>query len=304
MGVTFSQIEQHSTEDPHFLFLDLPAEIRVKIYEEVLVVGKIFYTPNDYDIWNGNRCRGHKLFRKPELQLLRVSKQIHAEAEPVYLSRNLFVLPIKWPDFQPFKELSHFHIRDMESNARHLFSVSGLSHIKNVGVAVDQSLCEGSAKVLGSDCWKRDELVYGEPPFTQLSRLKRLEKAHEIHLSHVRDVWRGMLGHLAHFQSRLKYIEIDFTNAFCPIGDCRPIWAASCGWIETMKPESVDIIGLQTLRERREFIYHVIMDGKASEWDLEEKYALRFRNIGQAVPWDRWMIEGEMEDESKHYVCL
>ena len=70
-----------------FRFMDLPAELRVVIYEQLLIVGKVFFKPNLYEIEEGVRCKDFKKYRKPELQLLRVSKKIQNEAEAVYLTK-------------------------------------------------------------------------------------------------------------------------------------------------------------------------------------------------------------------------
>lgn len=74
--------------------MDLAAELRVQVFEYLVVVGKIFYTPDEYDRDEGPiRFDGCDEHATPSLQLLRVCKQICDEAEDVYATKNLFVLP-------------------------------------------------------------------------------------------------------------------------------------------------------------------------------------------------------------------
>ena len=110
-------------------------EVRFLIYEEVLVVGRVFYTPTEEEADNSGRMANHTLFRKPELQLLRVCQQIHDEAEPIYLKNNLFVLPSSWYQCLPFdSQLEASRIN------RYLFSAAGLKYIRNLSIAVDQGV--------------------------------------------------------------------------------------------------------------------------------------------------------------------
>lgn len=77
-------------------FLSLPAELRVRIYEELLVVGKVFL--DDHGRYTHHETPPREIdmnyYRKPSLAILRVSKLVHEEAEEVYLSKNLFVFPL------------------------------------------------------------------------------------------------------------------------------------------------------------------------------------------------------------------
>lgn len=79
-----------------FRFMDLPRELRINIYEELVVVGKIFYTPHWYTVSQSVRFEDHNKFRKPMLTILRVSHSVSKEAEEVYLTKSLFVLPPQW----------------------------------------------------------------------------------------------------------------------------------------------------------------------------------------------------------------
>lgn len=71
-------------------FMDLPTEIRLQIYEELVVVGKVFYIPDKRRPMNRDRFAGdmsdYERYRKPALQVFGISKQIY-EAEEVYLSK-------------------------------------------------------------------------------------------------------------------------------------------------------------------------------------------------------------------------
>lgn len=78
----------------------LPPEIRQRIYEEILVVGKVFpytlsesYNENDCDYDASLTPRERGGYEAPTIALLLVCKAIHSEAEPVLYRQNKFVLP-------------------------------------------------------------------------------------------------------------------------------------------------------------------------------------------------------------------
>jgi len=71
----------------HFRFFDLPAGLRNAVYEELVVVGRDFYFKSDVRSDNDQ-------YRKPSVKLFRACKQMHAEAEPLYLAKNIFHLPL------------------------------------------------------------------------------------------------------------------------------------------------------------------------------------------------------------------
>jgi hypothetical protein len=125
-GLATSTISAAETQA--FRFLDLPTELRVEIYEYVVVVGKIFYTPDWYDKREGP-VRFYKCdeYAVPSLQLLRVCKQVRHEAENVYATKNLFILPYQFADAEPFTVLPMRGIRP-------LFSQAVVKKMKNLSV--------------------------------------------------------------------------------------------------------------------------------------------------------------------------
>jgi hypothetical protein len=78
--------------------------------------------------------------KSPSLQVLRVCKQFHQEAEPIYLAKNLFVLPASPALRSPLQKEANFEIRNPErttirNDEQHLFSAMGLEKLKNFSVA-------------------------------------------------------------------------------------------------------------------------------------------------------------------------
>jgi hypothetical protein len=74
-----------------FRFLDLPTELRLQVYEHVVVVGRVFYDPDPLEAHDSISPFAYfQEYEVPSLAILRVRKQIHAEAEDIYLKVNLF----------------------------------------------------------------------------------------------------------------------------------------------------------------------------------------------------------------------
>ena len=112
-----------------FRFMDLPTELRVQVYEYLVVVGKVFYTPDDYERRESSLYTKVDQYRKPDLAILRVSKRVHSEAEKVYLDANMFILPFKCDTFSPFSEETPRH-------SRVIFSQAALRLVKKIGVVL------------------------------------------------------------------------------------------------------------------------------------------------------------------------
>ena len=72
----------------HFELLDLLAEFRAVIYEMVLVISKIFFTP-DSGVWHSSACFKERDLYHESAQPLRVCKLWHKGMELVYLSENI-----------------------------------------------------------------------------------------------------------------------------------------------------------------------------------------------------------------------
>lgn len=85
--------------DPHeiFPFFKLSAELRTMILEECLIVGKVFPRPKPK---HDHRLDDVDDYKKPVSQLLCVSRQMRAEAAPIFFQQNTFVISSgvdSWP---------------------------------------------------------------------------------------------------------------------------------------------------------------------------------------------------------------
>ncbi|KAK3638351.1 hypothetical protein LTR56_013180 [Elasticomyces elasticus] len=72
-----------------FRFLDLPAELRNKVYRELFAVGSIEFAPGD-GLAREHHMRHYRRTISPRLRVLRVSKQLHKEGSSIFYGENEF----------------------------------------------------------------------------------------------------------------------------------------------------------------------------------------------------------------------
>jgi hypothetical protein len=292
-----------------FRFLDLPAELRVQVYEEVVVVGKVFYTPERIEAQNERRFKDWKLYRKPQLQLLRVCKTIHQEAEKVYLSKNLFVLPTEFYAQAPF--VLEWNPRDRPSEYRWLFSTSAFTHLKNVSVGFSP-VTKGRLTSSYIDFEKkntdsRPRIVYSRLDAVGARRIEAHDEAREDFEQHC-DSIRITLdeeGPLL-IDARLPYIELDFTGGYCPLGCCRHMGQNGLYFLTFLLPLRTVVLGLNFKGEEQLFLNELahghcdyFNDSGPDDWKLpknwgspawaRKEYGVEFKT--EHENWIKWKMD-------------
>jgi hypothetical protein len=272
-----------------FRLFDLPIELRLHIYEEALVVGKIFYTPSAFDSQREARLKDWRQYHTPSVQLLRVCKRIHEEAEKVYLSQNLFVLPIHCGLHPPFS-------RDDEDEApfdRWLFSETAFKYVKNV------SMPSGPVEYL------RDHKFESASVCIDADTKERF-----IH----KNAWRGMLeGALTSLPPGLSYLEIDMSSAACVLDCCRNFRRLDyVRLLEHLRPKRTVVRGLRDENEGSDFVIRLVELDRSAAGDpaivvrLEnaERWTARAIHLAEKFnielsftydPWAGWCAEAPLE---------
>lgn len=216
-----------------FRFMELPPELRVQVYEELVVVGKIFYTPDEYEMEESCIYEDVELYSAPMLSILRVSKAICGEASHVYLSQNTFVLPPRWPVLLPLWRGS--------TTNRYLFSRTANLSIRRIAVMLNP---RGYSYPL-TMCWSDWDNVM-LPSFDGLTQKERTEMAHDFAEEQLSDDRNLIAARITWFQD-LHTIDIDFANAYCPVGCCRILWL---DWDRVLEfTKNVRLYGLSSMAE-------------------------------------------------------
>jgi hypothetical protein len=273
-------------------------ELRCQVYEYFVVAGKIFYSPDEYSVRNEKRFKDWEAYRAPELTILRVCKQLHSEAEKIYLSKNLFVLPDFLSHREPFRQYPRQEAC-VSLPDRPLFSKAAAKILKNISVSFNPRV--PTPELLDYSHWNSMERESSDLKFDTLSAQERLERAHDESSFMLKDTWENEMDSMITFFptfkiNRLRYVEIDVTNAYCQIGCCRLHGDSVPYLIFMQEPLNVTILGVRHKSEEEDTM-EMILDYFAEVGEFKEftKEGIRQAHNMKFDPeddvWAKWKMD-------------
>ena len=188
--------------------LTVPGEIRNRIYRLVLNPEKLCH-PYRYHAHNCGCPNWNHL--PPQVQLLRVSKQVQKEATTLLYGESTFYLCTGYDAMMFMANVDHCcenHVPTPENlfRSRHLIRELSLCIIPEYASQPMQA--------------QRVQDFWADPDFCSLSKRRRIEILHAHECYRTVSVWRD-LGRLLAQLEALEVLTLDVEQAFCPYGCCR-----------------------------------------------------------------------------------
>ncbi|KAL6708834.1 hypothetical protein ACN47E_002241 [Coniothyrium glycines] len=268
---------------PCFRFLDLPAEVRNMIYEQLVAVGKVIYSRPPDACSRLSHVDNTSL--KPELSILRVCKQTHDEAETLYHGCNLFVLPEDWPQYSPF---TPWDACARPIATRRLFSMSAFERVKHIKFRFDSNQPD---PVKYGHQWQESEEKTGRSHF-ELTKAERREWIHQWYDINTIIRYRKMKRELYRFTGAMQYVEVDFTQAYCSGGCCRYLEFCLGSWVAEMRPHTLSVIGILP-GEQHSFsrkLEKIMTLSNLHAEQINEEVNLEFEKAPVRITWDAYRI--------------
>ncbi|KAK4950880.1 hypothetical protein LTR10_010873 [Elasticomyces elasticus] len=223
-------------------FLNLPKELRLSIYEYLVVPGTITIRFNKD---RRERDQRYDTIAEPsygETQLFLVSKQVKDEALPLYYLSNRFICHgLSFHDIVARKS-------SRNSFGRVIYGANICENVRFVSIAVDfRDTCYDFAALRTIyDFPDGGRRVYSAPGVAT-------QYAHDIVIVSSRRVCMCIFGAIGSCE-KLENLQVNLANAYCGMGCCRPDrWflkdITCCNWPSTLV--SVEVMGLVDSAEQK-----------------------------------------------------
>lgn len=254
-----------------FWFMDLHKEIRLEIYEYLLVPGVITLRHSD-GVYDEDE-RYAELENTPiyaETQLFLVSKQVKDGSLPLYLSRNLFIVP-------PGRQ-SWICAQALYDSPNHvIYGSTSAQLFRRLSIAFDLRDCNLQTMAVQSIG------AMTAPDTAYWPRLSFTERMMAIHSSAEDDLishhW-CLLGETIALHLRLNFLQLNFENSYCPFGCCDLRGHAVKRLTEVdwaYSPKLIEILGVTELNDilcvQNELV------GKVAKYGTE----LRFKRCNRII---------------------
>jgi len=176
------------------------------------------------------------------------------------------------------------------TSTRFLFSESAMRHLRHISVAIDMRSEENFS--FGSSWWTMVE---------EVSQIKFFRCS--THGFTTRDLSQYLVGtartrHKPMWRAtweldRLESLEVDITNAYCPLGCCRNTIFLD-NWLACLSLQKLRVVGLRYEAEVREWQGDrdraLELREELSTWELELN--------PDTDPWGQWKMVVEVQDTS------
>lgn len=215
------------TQTEVFRFLDLPKDIRLLIYEDLVAPGTITLQYSRESARRDARYTNINEASYAETQIVLVSKQLKDEALPLYLSKNLFLWPVA----------GYGWARLFDDTEAEVYGGMARRYLRRLSIAFDFAEMDTAFITTNLIHGPKSVWTARDPP---LNGIERMQYCHGFETGALLHAWEPMSASLATY-SKLNRLQVNVRNTYRTRGCCRllPTILVSCfvdaGWATRLR---------------------------------------------------------------------